>query len=216
MTWPMNGEPEWGVNHTRESFIPKPFGFSYPPCHTPDQKKTPWGNFLSVFGGGTIILHFCILRFWVWSFVWTLVLSSLIPFAWCFSFTYLFILPYTKRCKGNSVLQIKIPACFMYSGRPFSLPPAIPTLSNWRELPYSPHLTPLKPHQENTTLLLVISQIRLNYLLDDHHFGYATKSLKETLPWDVEEAMRKTAWCIVLPYTKKNPSWRSIPCCVCN
>jgi hypothetical protein len=28
---------------------------------------------------------------------------------------------------------------------------------------------------------LVCRQIRLNYFLDDHHFGYTTKSLKETL-----------------------------------
>jgi hypothetical protein len=30
---------------------------------------------------------------------------------------------------------------------------------------------------------LVYSQIWLNYFLDDHHFGYITKSLKETLVW---------------------------------
>jgi hypothetical protein len=30
---------------------------------------------------------------------------------------------------------------------------------------------------------LVYSQIWLNCFLDDHHFGYITKSLKETLVW---------------------------------
>ncbi len=118
----------WGVNHTWESLITKPLGFSYPPFHTPNKQKTPWRNFLSVFGGGTLIVHFCAfgcgLLFGLQSFLF----SSLVPFAQCFSFIYLFIylfiLPYTKRCKGNSLLQIKIPAYFPYSGSLFSLPPS--------------------------------------------------------------------------------------------
>jgi len=161
-----------------------------------------------------LVVVFC-LDFNPFFFLLLFPLPSVFP-----SFIYLFIYLFypTLRdakeilfCRSRSQLIFRIQgACSP------SLPPAIPTISNWKELPYPPHLTPLKPHQENTTLLLVISQIWLNYFLDDYHFGYTTKSLKETLPWDVEEARRKTAWCIVLPDTKKNPSWRSIPRCVCN
>jgi hypothetical protein len=37
---------------------------------------------------------------------------------------------------------------------------------------------------------LVRSQIWLNYFLDDRHFGYITKSLKETLVGDMVPKMR--------------------------
>jgi hypothetical protein len=122
----MDGEPEGLTIHERAK-LPKPFGFCHPPFHTPNQQKTPWRNFLSVFGGGTLIVHFALL-----GVVFCLDFSPfffllLFPLLGVFS---LFILPYTTRCKGNSLLQINIPTYFMYSGRPFSLPPAIPTVSN--------------------------------------------------------------------------------------
>jgi hypothetical protein len=104
-TSPMDGEPEGLTIHEREPSFPKPFGFSYPPpCHTPNQQqKTPWRNFLSVFGGGALIVHFVLLGVVFCLDFSPFFLLLLFPLSGTFP---LFILPYTKRCKWNSLLQI--------------------------------------------------------------------------------------------------------------
>jgi hypothetical protein len=65
MSWPMDGEPEWGVNHTWESFIPKPFGFSYPPCQShPPPPENPLEKFPKCiwrWNSHSAFLHFALL-----------------------------------------------------------------------------------------------------------------------------------------------------------
>jgi hypothetical protein len=75
----------------REPHLPKPFGFSHPPCHTPRATENPlekfpkciwrWNSHCAFWAFG------CGLLFGLQSFLF----SSLVPFVRCFFFIYLFI-----------------------------------------------------------------------------------------------------------------------------
>jgi hypothetical protein len=122
----MDGELEGLTIHERASFVSLLVFLTLPVIPPTNRKPLREISYVYLEVELSFCTFGCGLLFGLQSFLF----SSLVPFALCFSFTYLFILPYTKRCKGNSLLQIKILTYFMYSGRPFSLPPAIATISN--------------------------------------------------------------------------------------
>jgi hypothetical protein len=101
----MAGEPEGLTIHERESLITLSLLVFLTLLVTPLTNRKPLGeNFLSVFWRWNSHSAFCAfgcdLLFGLQSFVF----SSLVPFGGCYLLIYLFILPYTTRCKGNSLL----------------------------------------------------------------------------------------------------------------